>query len=127
MVTRKLPLTKLIVLLSLATFSVNAVAESQQEIEARIRALNAELYDLHQQLQQIENPEDAALDIPFEQLPEEAAREDLSDRRELEQESTRNPFSITTHRTCSLLVTMLTKIVKVSARWLTAPPQIAWS
>ena len=99
MVTRKLPLTKLIVLLSLATFSVNAVAESQQEIEARIRALNAELYDLHQQLQQIENPEDAALDIPFEQLPEEAAREDLSDRRELEQESTRNPFSITTHRT----------------------------
>ena len=99
MVIRKLPVTKLLVLLSLATFSASAFAESQQEIEARIRALNAELYDLHQQLQQVENPEDAAQGVPFEQLPEEAAREDLSERRELEQESSRNPFSITTHRT----------------------------
>lgn len=50
MVTRKLPFTKLIILLSFATFSANAFAASQQEIEERIRALNAELYDLHQQL-----------------------------------------------------------------------------
>lgn len=99
MVTRKLPLTKLIVLLSLAAFSANVCAESQQEIEARIRALNAELHDLHQQLQQIESPADAEQGLPLEQLPEEAAREDLSDRRELEQESSRNPFAITTHRT----------------------------
>jgi phospholipase A1 len=96
MVTRKLPLTKLIVLLSLATFSANAVAQSQQEIEDRIRALNAELYDLRQQLQQ---PENAAQGEPFEPLPVEVAREDLSERRELEQESSQNPFSITTHRT----------------------------
>ena len=99
MVIRKLAVTKLLVLLSLATVSASALAETQQEIEARIRALNAELYDLHQQLQQIDTPQDAAQDLPFEQLPEEAAREDLSERRELEQESSRNPFSITTHRT----------------------------
>lgn len=99
MVTRKLPFTKLIILLSFATFSANAFAASQQEIEERIRALNAELYDLHQQLQQVESPKDAAQGVPFEPLPEEAAREDLSERRELEQESSRNPFSITTHRT----------------------------
>ena len=43
MVIRKLPVTKLLVLLSLATFSASSFAESQQEIEARIRALNAEL------------------------------------------------------------------------------------
>ena len=99
MVIRKLAVTKLLVLLSLATVSASALAETQQEIEARIRALNAELYDLHQQLQQIDTPQDAAQGLPFEQLPEEAAREDLSERRELEQESSRNPFSITTHRT----------------------------
>ena len=69
MVIRKLPVTKLLVLLSLTTFSASAFAETQQEIEARIRALNAELYDLHQQLQQVENPEDAALGMPFEPLP----------------------------------------------------------
>lgn len=99
MVTRKLPLTKLIVLLSLATFSANAFADSQQAIEARIRALNAEIYDLRQQLQQVEAPEDTAQGVPFEPLPVEVAREDLSERREYEQESGRNPFSITTHRT----------------------------
>ena len=98
MVIRKLAVTKLLVLLSLATVSASALAETQQEIEARIRALNAELYDLHQQLQQIDTPQDAAQGLPFEQLPEEAAREDLSERRELEQESSRNPFSITTQR-----------------------------
>jgi len=99
MVTRKLPFSKFIVLLSLTTLSANALAETQQEIEARIRALDAELYQLRQQLQQVENPADASLDVPFELLPEEAAREDLSERRQLEQESSRNPFSITTHHT----------------------------
>lgn len=102
MVTRKLPFKKFIIMLSLTTLSTYAFAETQDEIEARIRALNAELYDLRQQLQQVqqaENPEETVLGLPFEPLPEEAAREDLSDRRALEQASSRNPFSITTHRT----------------------------
>lgn len=99
MVTRKLPLTKLIVLLSLASFSANALAASKEEIEARIRALDTELYELRQQLQQVESPADSVLGLPIEQLPEEVAREDLSERRQLEQESSRNPFSITTHHT----------------------------
>ncbi|MEA2119427.1 phospholipase A [Halovibrio sp. HP20-50] len=99
MVTRKQLFTKLFVILSLAAFSADALAETQAEIEARIRALNAELYQLHQQLQQVEKPSDALQGLPFEALPEETAREDLSERRELEQESSRNPFSITTHRT----------------------------
>lgn len=99
MVTRKLPFKKCIALLGLATFSVNSFAESRQEIEQRIRALDAELYDLRQQLQQVEDPQAAATGEEAQPLPEEVAREDLSERRELEQESSRNPFSITTHRT----------------------------
>tara|TARA_R110002012_G_scaffold59973_5_gene156897 strand:+ start:731 stop:1738 length:1008 start_codon:yes stop_codon:yes gene_type:complete len=90
---------KRVVLLGLITFSTSALADSQQEIEARIRALNAELYNLRQQLQQIETPEDVGQGTPFEPLPVEVAREDLSERRVLEQESSRNPFSITAHRT----------------------------
>ena len=103
MVIRKRSLRKYITLLSLATAvsaaSANAFAESQAEIEARINALNTELYQLRQQLQQVKSPEDAALGLPAEPLPQEAALEDLSERRQLEQESSRNPFSITTHRT----------------------------
>ncbi|WP_146875801.1 phospholipase A [Halovibrio variabilis] len=99
MITRKLLFTKLLALLSLAAFSADALAQTQAEIKARIRALDAELYQLHQQLQQVEQPNDALQGLPFDALPEETAREDLSERRELEQESSRNPFSITTHRT----------------------------
>ncbi|MGO2391036.1 MULTISPECIES: phospholipase A [unclassified Halomonas] len=103
MVIRKRSLRKLITLLSLATAvsaaSANAFADSQAEIEARINALNTELYELRQQLQQVTSPEDAALGLPVEPLPQEVALEDLSERRLLEQESSQNPFSITTHRT----------------------------
>lgn len=99
MVTRKQLFMKLLCILSFAAFSADALAQTQAEIEARIRALNAELYQLHQQLQQVEKPDDALQGLPFDALPEETAREDLSERRELEQESSQNPFSITTHRT----------------------------
>ncbi|WP_404377228.1 phospholipase A [Vreelandella aquamarina] len=99
MVIRKLLLTGLAVVVSADVFSQSALADSREEIEARIRALNTELYQLRQQLQQIDSPEEAAQGVPPEQLPEEVALEDLSDRRQLEQESSRNPFSITTHRT----------------------------
>ncbi|PJX13300.1 phospholipase [Halomonas sp. 141] len=95
MVIRPLIFTGLLVALG----SQSAMAETRGDIEARIRALNTELYQLRQQLQQIDAPEAAAQGIPPTPLPEEVALEDLSERRQLEQQSTRNPFSITTHRT----------------------------
>ncbi len=95
MVIRPLILTSLLVALG----SQSAMAETRGDIEARIRALNTELYQLRQQLQQIDAPEAAAQGIPPAPLPEEVALEDLTERRQLEQQSTRNPFSITTHRT----------------------------
>ncbi|GED45203.1 hypothetical protein HME01_10550 [Vreelandella aquamarina] len=99
MVIQKLLLTGLVVVVSADMLSQSAQADTQEEIEARIRALNTELYQLRQQLQQIDSPEEAAQGVPPKQLPEEVALEDLSDRRQWEQESSRNPFSITTHRT----------------------------
>lgn len=98
MVIQKLLLTGLVVVVSADMLSQSAQADTQEEIEARIRALNTELYQLRQQLQQIDSPEEAAQGVPPKQLPEEVALEDLSDRRQWEQESSRNPFSITTHR-----------------------------
>ena len=99
MVIQKLLLTGLVVVVSADMLSQSAQADTQEEIEARIRALNTELYQLRQHLQQIDSPEEAAQGVPPKQLPEEVALEDLSDRRQWEQESSRNPFSITTHRT----------------------------
>lgn len=99
MVTRKLLFTSLAVLLSADTLTHSALAQPREDIEARIRALNTELYQLRQQLQQIDAPEDRASGLPPPAMPQEVALEDLSERRQLEQESTRNPFSITTHRT----------------------------
>lgn len=52
MVIRKLLLASLIVLLG----TESAFAETREEIEARIRALSTELYQLRQQLQQVEDP-----------------------------------------------------------------------
>ncbi len=95
MVIRPLILTSLLVALG----SQAAMAETRGDIEERIRALNTELYQLRQQLLQIDAPEAAAQGIPPAPLPEEVALEDLTERRQLEQQSTRNPFSITTHRT----------------------------
>jgi len=99
MVTRKLLLTGMAAFASATVLSQSALADSREDIEARIQALNTELYQLRQQLQQIEAPEEAARGVEPEPLPVEAALEDLSERRQLEQESSRNPFSITTHRT----------------------------
>ena len=99
MVTRKLLFTGLATFVSATVLSQSAIADSREDIEARIQALNTELYQLRQQLQQIEAPEDAAQGIEPAPLPVEVALEDLSERRQLEQESSRNPFAITTHRT----------------------------
>lgn len=99
MVIRKLMLVSLTVLLSAEMLSNTALAKSKEEIEARIRALDSERYQLNQQLQKIGASEEISVDLSAETLPVEQAREDLIERRQLEQESTRNPFSITTHRT----------------------------
>lgn len=99
MVIRKLLCTGFMALLGAQAFTNSALAETREDVEARIRALNTELYQLRQQLQQLDAPEEADIGLPVERLPEEVALEDLSTRRQLEQESSRNPFSITTHRT----------------------------
>ncbi|MBP5981894.1 MAG: phospholipase A [Halomonas sp.] len=99
MVIRKLMLVSLTVLLSTEMLGNTALAESKEAIEARIRALDNERYQLNRQLQQINASEDISGDMANETLPVEQARDDLLERRLLEQESTRNPFSITTHRT----------------------------
>ena len=95
MVIRKLLLVSFIVLLG----TESAIAESREEIEARIRALSSELYQLRQQLQQVEDPTESESTTRPNLLPEEVALEDLNERRQFEQESSRNPFAITTHRT----------------------------
>lgn len=99
MVIRKLLLTSLIVLLG----TESAFAETREEIEARIRALSTELYQLRQQLQHVEDPAGSEPTPPPQLLPEEMALEDLSERRQFEHESSRNPFAITTHRLNYLL------------------------
>lgn len=98
MVTRKLLYASVIALLSTVTYSSPALADSQEEIEARIRELNSELYQLQQQLNNQAALGDTPAKVTVKQPPEVSAREDIIERRLLEQESTRNPFSITTHR-----------------------------
>ncbi|MCS2608948.1 phospholipase A [Halomonas dongshanensis] len=94
MVHRKRLLASIVALLSVS-LSTGALAATQEEIEARIRTLNAELDQLHRELNEVETTEaSAGLDRPAAE-----AREDLSERRMFEQESTRNPFAITTHHT----------------------------
>ncbi|PRY61423.1 phospholipase A1 [Vreelandella songnenensis] len=99
MVTRKLLYVSLLALLSAETLSSAALADSKEEIEARIRALNSELHELRQQLDEADTSPISSDSMALEMQPEEIAREDLNERRQLEQESTRNPFAITTHRT----------------------------
>ncbi|OAZ89969.1 phospholipase A [Halomonas sp. G11] len=100
MVIRHRHLTRFLVLCGLSVFSALTHANTREDIEARISELNKELSRLHQQLEQAEaleaNGEASEAAI---QSPEVVALEDLSERRQLEQESSRNPFSITTHRT----------------------------
>lgn len=98
MVIRTLLSASLIALLGTQTFSTSALADTREELEARMRALNSELDDLQQQLQRIDASQPPASALAAERLPEKVALEDLSERRQLEQASTRNPFAITTHR-----------------------------
>ena len=97
MVIRHRRLTRFMVLGGLIATSTLAHADTRDDIEARIRELNNELSQLHQQLQQVDELE--ADDNTVVPPPELVAIEDLNERRQLEQESGRNPFSITTHRT----------------------------
>ncbi|KPQ24190.1 MAG: phospholipase A1 [Halomonas sp. HL-48] len=97
MVIRHRRLTPFILLGGLIAASTVAQADTRADIEERIRELNNELSQLHQQLQQVDEREtDGDTVVP---APELVAIEDLNERRQLEQESGRNPFSITTHRT----------------------------
>ncbi|QPL47410.1 phospholipase A [Halomonas sp. A40-4] len=100
MVIRHRRLKSFFLLCGLTVFSAFSHANTREDIEARISELNNELSRLHQQLQQAEAlEEEGQTDTGDIRPPEEVAIEDLNERRQLEQESSRNPFSITTHRT----------------------------
>nr|WP_089682561.1 phospholipase A [Halomonas gudaonensis] len=85
-----------------ATGTVQAAETSagteRAEIEARIEALNAELAELNRQLESL--PEETVVPVDLE---EQEARAEAAQRRQLEEESTRNPLAITTHRRNYLL------------------------
>ncbi|NYS60996.1 phospholipase A [Vreelandella salicampi] len=95
--------------------AVDANAQSPKRdadaIEARIQTLNSELSALQAELDDIEKrKEDGARHAFFKHADIQTANkgqattiEDINERRELEQASNRNPFSITTHRTNYLL------------------------
>ncbi|MWJ27723.1 phospholipase [Halomonas sp. ZH2S] len=86
-----------VALMAAGMLPLSASAENDtQDIDARIRALSAELFELQQQRREITDSTNQQ-EAP-ETLPEAAAFQDLNERRHLEQESSRNPFSITTHR-----------------------------
>ncbi|SDO01152.1 phospholipase A [Vreelandella arcis] len=97
MAIRHRRLTCFVLLCGLSAVSTFTYADTRDEIEARIRELNSELSQLHQQLEQVEALEENGEGAVS--TPEVVAVEDLNERRQLEQESGRNPFSITTHRT----------------------------
>lgn len=92
----------LAVAMLIATGTVQAAETSagteRAEIEARIEALNAELAELNRQLESL--PEETVVPVDLE---EQEAREEAAQRRQLEEESTRNPLAITTHRRNYLL------------------------
>ncbi|TFH85575.1 phospholipase [Billgrantia azerbaijanica] len=93
----------LLVALMLAMASGALAAEPDSEsrraaLEARIEALNAELAEAQRQLAALPEETEAPLDPE-----EEAVREEAAQRRQLEEESTRNPLAITAHRRNYLL------------------------
>lgn len=86
-------------------------AREAEVIEARIKALNSELNALNAELDALEKHEEGGTRHAFferadmETAPhaEVNAVTDIKERRELEQASNRNPFSITTHNANYLL------------------------
>ncbi|MCA1773151.1 MAG: phospholipase A [Halomonas sp.] len=98
MVIRHRRLTRFFVLCGLTAVSALTHADTREDIEARISELNNELSQLHQQLEQAESLEESGdVGERIIQPPEVVALDDLNERRQFEQESSRNPFSITTH------------------------------
>jgi phospholipase A1 len=95
----------LILLLAAYTSSAYAKPVSQAELEARIDALHREMAELNQQLTHLEGQQTPQFEASVYQYaltptpPEEKAIEETRERRQLEEESSHNPFSITTHRT----------------------------
>ncbi len=81
-------------LLGLLPFTAQAQSGAQRDaIEARIDALTGEIEVLQLQLDALPERETS----PFLD-DEDSLREEIAQRRQLERESTRNPFAITTHR-----------------------------
>ncbi|MYL23850.1 phospholipase [Halomonas alkaliantarctica] len=114
MVTRFRWLATLIAMTLVVAFEVSAqeTEREAQAIKARIEALNSELNALQAELDALEKPaEDGAQQTFFKYADttqaatreQAVAIEDINERRDLEQASNRNPFSITTHRTNYLL------------------------
>ncbi|MDN6297198.1 MAG: phospholipase A [Halomonas sp.] len=92
-------------LLAAHTGSVYAAPADQAALQARIDALHSEMAELDQQLTRLEaqqTPRFEASVYPHALTPtppEEKAIEETRERRQLEEESSHNPFSITAHRT----------------------------
>ncbi|QJQ94942.1 MULTISPECIES: phospholipase A [Halomonadaceae] len=96
------PAAASLALLTLVSASLANANTGSAEIEARIEALNSEMEMLQEQLErqrvlertsQVQGEGERQAD----EFPPEVERE-LTQRRQLERESTRNPFSLTTHR-----------------------------
>ncbi|MGO1625729.1 MAG: phospholipase A, partial [Halomonadaceae bacterium] len=92
--------------LLLAAYAGSAYAQpaDQAAIEARIDALNREMAKLNQELTRLEGQKEPRFEASAYQAaliptpPEEQAIEETRERRQLEEESSQNPFSITAHR-----------------------------
>ncbi len=83
-----------------STLGAEVTAAERESLEARIQALSSELESLHQQLETLPE-EDALPAVPLP--PDEVAAREAVERRQLERESDRNPFSITAYRRNYLL------------------------
>ncbi len=64
----------------------------REALESRIEALSSELDSLQRRLETLPEDPEVAAD------PDDMVQEEMAQRRQLERESTRNPFAITTHR-----------------------------
>ncbi|MBB3189266.1 phospholipase A [Halomonas cerina] len=85
-------------LLMAAPLAADALSETEREaIESRIQVLQAELGELKRQLAADEDSERQATGLSMDDDGQEL-EDGVAERRQLERESQRNPFAITTHR-----------------------------